>query len=74
MNVRMIAETSRLAKPTVPQIVTEEFQMWKICAKLIPRILTEGQKENHESISDKLLECVTSDPNFFKRGITVDEK
>lgn len=59
-----------LQKSIVYQIVKKKVEMWKICAKLVPRSLTDGQKETLESISRELLECVTSDPKFLKIMIT----
>lgn len=61
MSVRMIAETLGLKKPIVHQTATEELQLRKICTKLIPRNLTDGQKENHELISRELLKSITCD-------------
>lgn len=69
----MIVEMLGHTKSIVHQNVTEILQMQKICAKVIPRILTNRQKENCESVLHKLLQCVTIDTNFFKQVITNNE-
>ena len=47
--------------------------MRKVCAKLVPKVLTDEQKENRVSISRELLDRVRGDPNFFEQVITGDE-
>ena len=45
----------------------------EICAKLVPKILTNEQKENRRNVCLDLLECIENDKNFFKHVITGDE-
>ena len=62
-----------LPKSIVHEIVTTELQMQKVCAKLVPKILTDEQKENRVSTSHKLLDRVRCDPDFLEQVITGDE-
>jgi len=47
--------------------------MNKICAKLLPKNLSDEQKDSHVSISLELLDRVTSGLEFPQRVITGDE-
>lgn len=49
LSVRMIAEEVRLDKMTVHSIITKDLSMRKICAKLVPKLLTEDQKQSRLS-------------------------
>ena len=44
LSVRMIADRIGIDKMTVHTIITENSSMWKIYAKLVPKILTDDQK------------------------------
>jgi hypothetical protein len=46
LTVRMISTVLNLNRQTVHEILTFELGMQKICAKLVPKILTNEQKEN----------------------------
>jgi hypothetical protein len=53
------------------QIFTEKLQTHHVCAKFVPRLLTDGQKENRVEISQELL--ASANANFLKNIITEDE-
>jgi hypothetical protein len=42
----MIAEMVNIDKETVRQVLREDLNMTKVCAKMVPRLLTPKQKEN----------------------------
>jgi len=44
-SVRMIADELDMNSERVWKIITEDLEMRKICAKMVPRLLNEGQKE-----------------------------
>jgi len=73
LNVRLIADQVRLPKSIVHEIVMTELQMRKVCAKLVPKVLTDEQKENPVSISRELLDRVRGNPDFLEQVITGDE-
>jgi len=54
--------------------LTFELGMQKICAKLVPKILTNIQKENRRKVCLDLLEHIENDKKFFKHVIRSDEK
>jgi hypothetical protein len=42
-------------RETVPQINTEDLGMWNVSTKVVPQILTDGQKQSWFCISSVLL-------------------
>ena len=73
LSVRLIADQVGLPKSIVHEIITTELQTRKVCAKLVPKVLTDKQKENRVSISRELLDRVRGDPDFLVQAITGDE-
>jgi len=45
LTVRSIAEKVNIDRETVKKILTEDLDMRKVCAKMVPRELTEEQKQ-----------------------------
>jgi hypothetical protein len=72
-SVRLITHQVGLPKSIVHEIVTTELQIRKICAKLVPKVLTDEQKENRVSISRELFDRVRGNPDFLEQMITGDE-
>jgi hypothetical protein len=66
--MRLIAELN-MNKETVQQIVTEDLGMRKFFAKMVPRILTDKQKQRRLHISSDILH----NAEMFDRVITGDE-
>ena len=44
LTVRSIAEQVNINRKTVRKILTEDLDMRKVCAKMVPKELTNGQK------------------------------
>ena len=44
-----------------------------ICAKMVPKLLNEGQKERHVQVCQHILEQLKTEPNLLKRVVTGDE-
>ena len=40
MSVRLLGDTLNISKSVIHRIVTDELQMRKVCAKLVPKVLT----------------------------------
>jgi len=55
------------------RIITEDLGMRKICAKMVPRLLNEKQKERRVQESRDILEQLETEPNLLKRVVTGDE-
>lgn len=73
LTVRMIAEELNLNHTSVHQILTNELEMRKICAKMVPKNLSQDQKDLRKERSLDFLESIENDPHFLERVITGDE-
>jgi len=73
LTVNMIADEVNLNREAVRRILTEELGMRKVCAKMVPRYLTEQQRDARVSVCAELLEQVEADPALMERVITGDE-
>jgi len=58
---------------TVNQILTQDLDMRKVCAKMVPKKLTTEQKANRRDVFLDLLDRLEREPEFFSRVITGDE-
>ena len=58
---------------TVHTIIHEQLKMWKICAKFVPRVLSEEQKERRHNNSREMVEFIDSDPEVLEVKVTCDE-
>ena len=73
LSVRLIADQVGLPKFIVHEIIMTELQMREVCAKLVPKVLTDEQKENRALIFRELLDHVRGGPDFLEQVITGDE-
>ena len=73
LTLRLMADTLKIDKECVRQILHENFNMTKVCAKIVPKNLSDEQKEVRKNLSIDALNQIESDPNFLKRVITCDE-
>ena len=58
---------------TVHTIIREELKMRKICAKFVPRVLREDQKERPYHDRREVVELINSDPAVLDTLVTCDE-
>ena len=58
---------------TVHTIIREEPKMRKICAKFVPRVLREDQKERHCHDGREMIELINSDSAVLDALVTCDE-
>ena len=73
LTVRMIAHEVSMNSERVWRIITEDLGMRKICAKMVPRLLNEGQKERRVQVCQDILEQLETEPNLMQRVVTGDE-
>ena len=69
----MIASQLNMKKDSVWKIITEDLGMWKVCAKMVPRLLNDHQKEHHMQICQDIIERLQNEPDLLRRVITGDE-
>ena len=58
---------------TLHTIIREELKMQKICARFVPRVLREDQKERRCHGSREMVELINSDPAVPDVLVTCDE-
>ena len=73
LTVREVADEVGIIIGSCHQIFIEKYQMRRISAKFVPRLLTDDQKENRVAISQELLANANGNENFLKNIITGDE-
>ena len=64
LTVRMIANELGMNSERVWRIITKDLEMRKICAKMVPRLLNEEQKERRVQVCQDILEQLETEPNF----------
>ena len=62
----MIADEVNVHREAVRPILTEELGMRKICVKMVPRNLTQQQRDAQVSVCAELLEQVEADPELME--------
>ena len=72
LTLRMISSELNLNRFTVRQILTQDLDMRKVCAKMVPKNLTTRQKANRRDVCLDLLGRLEREPEFFSRVITGD--
>jgi len=70
LTVRSIAEQVNLVRETVRKILTEDLDIRKVCAKMVPKELIEEQKQRSVKICQDILE---RQDDILSRVITGDE-
>ena len=73
LTVKMIADGLGMNSERVWRISTKDLGMRKTCAKIVPRLLNEGQKELHVRVCQDIFEQLETEPNSLKRVVTGDE-
>lgn len=73
LTVRMLAEELGLRRESVRLILTEDLGMKKICAKMVPKLLSDDQKARRVDLSRDVLEQLEGNPEFLDNVITGDE-
>jgi len=73
LTLRMISSELNFNRVTVRQILTQDLDMRKVCAKMVPKNLTTQQKANRRDVCLDLLDHLERKPEFFNRIITGDE-
>jgi len=73
LTLRMISSELNLNRFTVHQILTQDLDMRKVCAKMVPKNLKTEQKASRWDVCLDLLDRLEREPEFFSRVITDDE-
>ena len=73
LTVRMIADELSMNSERVWRIITEDLGMRKVCAKMVPKLLNDGQKENRVQVCQDILKQLEITPDLLTRVVTGDE-
>ena len=73
LTVRMMAEELNINRESVRIILSEELSMRKMCAKMVPKLLSDDQKQHCVRVCEDTLEEIGADPDFLRHIITGDE-
>ena len=73
LSIRAISDLTNINKESVRQIFHDNLGMKKVCAKVVPKILTPEQKEHRVNCCADTLENIENDPDIFLNVITCDE-
>ena len=72
ITTRMIAEKLGISNGSIQTILKEDLDMRKLCAKIVPKVLTDEQKQGRVDCCNDWIESA-QDPHFHERVITGDE-
>jgi len=73
LSVRLVSQILNIPKCTVHEIVMNNLQMRKVCAKLVPKVLTDDQRSRTLETCQELWNLCESDPHFLDNVIMGDE-
>ena len=73
VSIETISAQFDVSVGTVHTIIRKELKMQEICAKFVPRVLREDQKERRCHDSRELVELTHSDPAVLDALVTCDE-
>jgi len=73
LTVREIADDCGISVGSCDAILTEDLYMKRVCAKFVPRLLTDDQREQRQTISRDLFEPSYEDMQFLKNIVTGDK-
>jgi len=73
LTIREVADEVGISIGSCHQTFTEKLQMGRVCAKFVPRLLTDDQNENRIEISQELLANTNGNENFLKNIIKGNE-
>ena len=74
VSIEKISAQFDVSVVTVHTMIREELKMRKICAKFVPRVLREDQKERRCHDSREIVELINSDPAVLDALLTCDER
>jgi len=70
--VREIADDCGISVGSCDAILTDDLHMKCVCAKFVPRLLTDDQREQRQTIARDLFERSCEDVQFLKNTVTGD--
>jgi histone-lysine N-methyltransferase SETMAR len=72
LGVRAVSEEVNLNRESVRRILKEELNKRKFCAKIVPKLLSDEQKERLKELCLDLLQRIENEPDLLNWIITCD--
>ena len=72
VSIETISAQFDVSVGTVHTTIREELKMRKICAKFVPTVLKEDQKERRCHVSREMVKLINSDPAVLDAPVTFD--
>ena len=73
VSIETLSTQFNVSVGVVHTIIREELKMRKICAKFVPKVLREDQRERRCNDSKEMVELINSDPQILDALVTCDE-
>ena len=70
LGVRAVGEEVNLDRECVRRILGEQLNMRKVCAKMVPKLLSDEQRERHKELCFDLLQRIENEPDLLNSIIT----
>jgi ABC-type xylose transport system substrate-binding protein len=66
----MIADMVNMDKEMARQILHDRLNMRKVCAKMVPKKLTQEPKDKRKNICSDIMEQITEQPDVLENVVT----
>jgi len=73
LGVRAVTEEVNMDRERVRRILSEELYMRKFCAKMVPKVLSDEQKERRKEMCLDLFKSIENEHDLLNSIITCDE-
>ena len=73
ITVRMISEAVGISIGTVETVLAEDLKLHKVCAKFVPKILSDDQRQFCMECCTDILKMIEDDSGFLNKVVTCDE-
>lgn len=73
LTVQIIASSLDINRDCVWKIAIEDMNMRKICAKMVPRLLTNSPKERRIQVCEDIIDRPETETNVLEKAISGDE-
>jgi hypothetical protein len=70
----MFADELNINESTALKIVTQDFNVRKLCAMMVPENFNDDQKARGIEVSAGMVERLETEPHFLNRVMTGEEK
>ncbi|XP_076032955.1 protein GVQW3-like [Oratosquilla oratoria] len=73
ITVKMISKAVRVSIGTVDTFLTEDLKFHKVCAKFLPKIFSDAQRQFRMECCTNILNIIAADSGLLNKAVTCDE-